>query len=117
MLSVSGEKPSLAKGTGITGPEIGNETLATLKEVTVYAVANPDQARDYPAIRKNGLAKCYGAIFQASAVLKVSSSSGGYYWQSGNTQAITAISCRGTAAAAQFPECGRRRSVAPHMGA
>jgi hypothetical protein len=41
------QKPALAKGTGIAVPEISPENLETLKEVTVYAVANPDQAREY----------------------------------------------------------------------
>jgi hypothetical protein len=41
------QQPSLAKGTGISVPEISKEHLKTLKEVTVYAVANPDQARDF----------------------------------------------------------------------
>lgn len=41
------QEPSLAKGTGITPPKISAENLKTLKEVTVYAVANPDQAREY----------------------------------------------------------------------
>jgi hypothetical protein len=41
------ENPALAKGTGISVPEISKENLKTLREVTVYAVANPDQARDF----------------------------------------------------------------------
>jgi hypothetical protein len=41
------QKPALAKGTGIAVPEISPENLKTLKEVTVYAVASPDQAREY----------------------------------------------------------------------
>jgi|HubBroStandDraft_1064217.scaffolds.fasta_scaffold00297_24 hypothetical protein len=41
------QKPALAKGTGIAVPEISKENLKTLKDVTVYAVANPDQARDF----------------------------------------------------------------------
>lgn len=41
------QKPELAKGTGITVPRLSKEILNSLKEVTVYAVANPDQARDY----------------------------------------------------------------------
>ncbi|MGA2724150.1 MAG: ParB/RepB/Spo0J family partition protein [Bryobacteraceae bacterium] len=41
------QKPELAKGTGISVPEISKENLKTLKEVTVYAVANSDQARDF----------------------------------------------------------------------
>jgi hypothetical protein len=41
------QRPSLAKGTGITPPKISREILKTLKEVTVYAVSSPDQAREY----------------------------------------------------------------------
>jgi hypothetical protein len=41
------ENPVLAKGTGISVPEISKENLKTLKEVTVYAVSSPDQARDF----------------------------------------------------------------------
>jgi hypothetical protein len=41
------QDPSLAKGTGITPPRISAENLKTLKEVTVYAVSDPDQAREY----------------------------------------------------------------------
>jgi hypothetical protein len=41
------QKPALAKGTGIAVPEISPANLKTLKEVTVYAVTNPDQAREY----------------------------------------------------------------------
>jgi hypothetical protein len=41
------QDPSLAKGTGFTPPKISPENLKTLKEVTVYAVANPQQAREY----------------------------------------------------------------------
>jgi hypothetical protein len=41
------QQPSLAKGTGIAVPEISKTNLSTLKEVTVYAVANPDQAREF----------------------------------------------------------------------
>jgi hypothetical protein len=41
------QQPGLAKGTGISVPEISPANLATLKEVTVYAVENPDQARDF----------------------------------------------------------------------
>jgi hypothetical protein len=41
------QQPSLAKGTGIAVPGISKENLKTLKEVTVYAVANPDQAREF----------------------------------------------------------------------
>src|SRR5882672_9594880 len=35
------QKPSLAKGTGISVPEISAENVKTLKEVTVYAVSSP----------------------------------------------------------------------------
>jgi hypothetical protein len=41
------QNPNLAKGTGISVPKISAANLKTLKEVTVYAVANPDQAREY----------------------------------------------------------------------
>lgn len=41
------QKPALAKGTGISVPEISPENLKTLKEVTVYAVSSPEQAREY----------------------------------------------------------------------
>jgi hypothetical protein len=41
------QKPALAKGTGISVPHISPEHLNTLKEVTVYAVTSPDQAREY----------------------------------------------------------------------
>ncbi len=41
------QNPALAKGTGITPPRISAENLKTLKEVTVYAVFDPDQAREY----------------------------------------------------------------------
>jgi hypothetical protein len=41
------QKPALAKGTGIAVPGISDENLETLKEVTVYAVESPDQAREY----------------------------------------------------------------------
>lgn len=41
------QQPTLAKGTGISVPEISKKNLETLKEVTVYAVASPDQARDF----------------------------------------------------------------------
>ncbi len=41
------EKPALAKGTGISVPQIGPKNLKTLKEVTVYAVSDPYQAREY----------------------------------------------------------------------
>jgi hypothetical protein len=39
--------PGLAKGTGISVPEISPEHLKTLKKVNVYCVTNPDQAREY----------------------------------------------------------------------
>jgi hypothetical protein len=39
--------PDLAKNTGITVPEISKAVLKTLKVVTVYAVSNPDQARNF----------------------------------------------------------------------
>jgi hypothetical protein len=41
------QNPSLAKGTGISVPSITPANRKTLEEVTVYAVANPDQAREY----------------------------------------------------------------------
>jgi hypothetical protein len=41
------QKPTLAKGTGISVPEITPENLKTLKAVTVYAVSSSDQAREY----------------------------------------------------------------------
>jgi hypothetical protein len=41
------QTPALAKGTGISVPEISAENLKTLKEVSVYAVSDPDQAREY----------------------------------------------------------------------
>ncbi len=41
------QNPALAKGTGVTVPEISEENLATLKEVSVYAVRNKDEAREY----------------------------------------------------------------------
>jgi hypothetical protein len=41
------KKPELAKGTGITVPEISAENMKTLKEVTVYVVTDPKQAREY----------------------------------------------------------------------
>src|SRR5258708_6071665 len=40
------QKPALAKGTGVSVPEISAENLKTLKEVTVYAVSSADQARE-----------------------------------------------------------------------
>ena len=39
--------PDLATGTGIAVPELVDAVRASLKTVTVYAVANPDQARDF----------------------------------------------------------------------
>lgn len=39
--------PALAKETGITVPPISEANLQTLKSVTVYAVSNPDEAREY----------------------------------------------------------------------
>lgn len=41
------QNPALAKGTGIAVPDISKENLKTLQEVTVYAVASPEQARDF----------------------------------------------------------------------
>jgi hypothetical protein len=41
------QTPALAEGTGISVPEISPENLETLKEVNVYAVSSPDQAREY----------------------------------------------------------------------
>jgi hypothetical protein len=41
------QKPSLAKGTGITVPAITAEVKKSLKKVTVYAVSSPEQARDF----------------------------------------------------------------------
>lgn len=41
------QKPVLAKGTGVAVPEISAENVKTLKEVTVYAVSSPEQAREY----------------------------------------------------------------------
>jgi len=41
------QKPALAKGTGISVPDISPENVKTLKEVTVYAVSSPNQAREY----------------------------------------------------------------------
>jgi len=41
------QDPSLAKGTGITPPKVSAEVLKSLKEVTLYAVSSPDQAREY----------------------------------------------------------------------
>jgi len=41
------QNPSLAKGTGINPPKISPEHRKSLEEVTVYAVSNPEQAREY----------------------------------------------------------------------
>ena len=41
------QKPELARGVGIAVPELSKTVRDTLKEVTVYAVANPEQARDF----------------------------------------------------------------------
>jgi hypothetical protein len=41
------QNPDLAKGTGITVPELTKEVRDSLEQVTVYAVANPEQARDF----------------------------------------------------------------------
>jgi hypothetical protein len=41
------QTPALAEGTGISVPEITPKNLETLKEVNVYAVSSPDQAREY----------------------------------------------------------------------
>lgn len=41
------QNPELAKGTGITVPEISAENRKTLREVSVYAVTDADQAREY----------------------------------------------------------------------
>lgn len=41
------QKPELAKGTGVAVPEISPENAATLKVVSVYAVASKDDAREY----------------------------------------------------------------------
>jgi hypothetical protein len=41
------QTPTLAKGTGISVPKISVENLKTLKELTVYAVSSPKQAREY----------------------------------------------------------------------
>lgn len=41
------QTPSLAKGTGIAVPAISAAHLKSLDEVSVYAVSNPDQAREY----------------------------------------------------------------------
>jgi hypothetical protein len=41
------QEPALAKGTGITVPTITAAVKKSLKEVTVYAVSDRDQARDF----------------------------------------------------------------------
>jgi hypothetical protein len=41
------QNPALAKGTGISVPEISSANRKTLEEVTVYAVASPEEAREY----------------------------------------------------------------------
>ena len=41
------ENPALAKGTGIAVPEMTAANRKTLKSVSLYAVANKDQAREY----------------------------------------------------------------------
>jgi hypothetical protein len=41
------QKPALAKNVGITVPDISKEVLESIKAVTVYAVENAAQARDY----------------------------------------------------------------------
>jgi hypothetical protein len=41
------QNPALAKGTGISVPDISAAHRATLDEVTVYAVSGPEQAREY----------------------------------------------------------------------
>lgn len=41
------QRPELAKGTGIVVPTMGSDAKKSLNEVTVYAVSNPDQARDF----------------------------------------------------------------------
>jgi ParB/Sulfiredoxin domain len=41
------QQPALAKGTGISVPRISAENLSTMEEVTVYAVASPEQAREF----------------------------------------------------------------------
>ncbi len=39
--------PDLAKGSGVSVPPLSKEARASLKTVTVYAVTDPDQARDF----------------------------------------------------------------------
>jgi hypothetical protein len=41
------QDPSLAKGTGISPPKASAAVLKTLNEVTVYAVSDPEQAREF----------------------------------------------------------------------
>jgi len=41
------QNPALAKGTGVAVPAISAANKATLKEVSVYAVTNKEQAREY----------------------------------------------------------------------
>jgi hypothetical protein len=41
------QNPALAKGTGISVPTVTPENMATLKEVSVYAVRNKEEAREY----------------------------------------------------------------------
>jgi hypothetical protein len=41
------QKPELAKGTGITVPRLTAAVKSSLKQVTVYAIANREQARDF----------------------------------------------------------------------
>ena len=41
------QNPALAKGTGVAVPEISAANKATLKEVSVYAVAKKEDAREY----------------------------------------------------------------------
>lgn len=41
------QRPALAKGTGIAVPEISDKNLATLREVTVYAVESAEDAREF----------------------------------------------------------------------
>jgi hypothetical protein len=41
------QNPALAKGTGVSIPEISAKNMETLKEVSVYAVNNKEEAREY----------------------------------------------------------------------
>lgn len=41
------QNPSLARGTGMLVPDISPERLETLKELTIYAVDSPEEAREY----------------------------------------------------------------------